>query len=340
MGSVKDLEIIKAPDELSTGMGRFHFSDRYSVFDWGEMPDHIPDKGASIAILSAYFFEKLQQMGIKTHFRGLVEDGALKGIKDLKAPSTVMEIDLVRVVKPHFEDGKYDYSVYKNLKGNFLIPLEIIYRNSIPEGSSVLKRIQRGEIKPEDLGLKAPPTPGQRLEKPIYDVSTKLEITDRYITWSEAREIAHLSEEELKGILELTDRVNQLITEEFARIGLINEDGKIELGFDPQRQLMLVDVLGTLDECRFTYQGIQVSKEIARLYYRKTPWYREVEEAKKKDRMRWKELVSHGPEPLPPRLKELISMAYRACTNEITGREWFPGTYSIGEILDEVKEYI
>jgi len=33
MGSVKDLEVLKKPTKARMGVGRFHFSDRYSVFD-------------------------------------------------------------------------------------------------------------------------------------------------------------------------------------------------------------------------------------------------------------------------------------------------------------------
>lgn len=108
-----------------------------------------------------------------------------------------------------------------------------------------------------------------------------------------------------------TNTVNDLITEEFSKIGLVNEDGKIEVGFDQKRRLMLVDVLGTLDECRFTFpvcrdghgtgrDGLPVSKEIARIYYRNTAWYQATEVAKKKDRQRWKEICRLSPEPLPP----------------------------------------
>jgi len=39
---------------------------------------------------------------------------------------------------------------------------------------------------------------------------------------------------------------------------------------------------------------------------------------------------------LPPRLKELISMAYCAFANEITGRLWFPKIPTIKEILEEI----
>ncbi|HOK57378.1 MAG TPA: phosphoribosylaminoimidazolesuccinocarboxamide synthase, partial [bacterium] len=53
MGSVKDLSVIKLPEDGKSGIGRFIFSDRYSVFDWGEMPDHIIDKGKSMCISTA-----------------------------------------------------------------------------------------------------------------------------------------------------------------------------------------------------------------------------------------------------------------------------------------------
>lgn len=337
MGSVKDLKVIKPATEESNGVGRFIYSDRYSVFDWGEMPDQITNKGAAIAILGGYFFEKLEGMGIPTHYLGLVEDGEVKRLADVKNPSNTMQIKLLRVIKPGLTGDKYDYSKYKNKDGGFLIPLEVIYRNFLPPGSSVFKRLKNGDIKPEDIGLDKMPEPNQKLDKPIYDVSTKLEITDRYMSWKEAGEISGLSESELFDLKELTGKINNFITTEFAKIGLVNEDGKIEVGFDMQRQLMLVDVFGTLDECRFTYEGLPVSKEIARIFYRNTAWNAAVDEAKKKDRQNWKEICAVKPEPLTPKLKKLISQVYSACTNEITGRVWFKDTPPLKEILAEVK---
>ena len=76
-------------------------------------------------------------------------------------------------------------------------------------------------------------------------------------------------------------QADETITEVAKKAGLKNEDGKIELAFDDKRQLMVVDVVGTLDECRFTYDGVHVSKEIARQFYKKTPWYKDLEQAKK-----------------------------------------------------------
>jgi len=340
MGSVKDLEIIKKPNQNETGIGRFVFSDRYSVFDWGEMPDDIENKGKSLCISAAYFFEKLEKMGIKTHYIGLVEDGEAKKLAEIQNLPNTMEVKMVRVLKPTKKELNYDYSIYEGEKNNFLIPLEIIYRNSLPQGSSVFKRLEDGSLKLEDLGLVKTPVPGQDLEKPLLDVSTKLEPSDRYMDWTEAKEISHLSSHEMDDMKKTTLLINQLITEEANKMGLKYEDGKIELAFDEQRKFLVVDVLGTLDECRFTFEGMPVSKEIARIYYRKTDWYKEIVEAKKQYGINWKEKVKIKPSPLPVDLRQLISMAYCAFTNEVTGRIWFSGIPSMKDILKEISEFI
>src|SRR5512138_438531 len=102
MGSVKDLEVIEKPTIDSSGIGRFHFSDRYSVFDWGEMPDHIEGKGAALCLMGAYCFERLEEQNIKTHYRGLVDSstGNVVRFKELRQPSNIMEVNLVNVYTP------------------------------------------------------------------------------------------------------------------------------------------------------------------------------------------------------------------------------------------------
>ncbi|MBS7606467.1 MAG: phosphoribosylaminoimidazolesuccinocarboxamide synthase [Candidatus Bathyarchaeia archaeon] len=347
MGSVKDLEVIRKPTPESMGVGRFHFSDRYSVFDWGEMPDHIEGKGAAICLMGAYCFEMLERRGIKTHYRGLMDGkGRIVHFDELEEPTNIMEINLVNVYRPkaYVENGKlkYDYSIYTpNLK-NYLLPLEIIYRNGLPEGSSIFKRLEQGLVTLKELGLDHMPKPGERLAKPIFDVSTKLEESDRYITWEEAQRIAGLTEQEVEEVKSILLKVDETITEIAGEAGLVNEDGKIELAFDPERQLMVVDVVGTLDECRFTYNGFHVSKEVARIYYRRTEWAKEVDEAKKKSREQgiedWKTLVKTKPPKLEPKLKTLISQMYMATANEITKRRFFE-TPKLADILKDLQTY-
>jgi len=344
MGSVKDLEVIKKPTKNNMGVGRFHFSDRYSVFDWGGMPDQIKGKGAALCLMGAYCFEKLEEKSIKTHYRGLVaENGKVVTFKQLEKPSNVMEFNLVNVFRPktHKEHGKlkYDYSMFTpNLK-NYLIPLEIMYRNGLPEGSSVFKRLAQGKVTLKELGLDHYPKPGEKLAKPIFDVSTKLEETDRYVTWGEAQKIAGLMKDEVEQVKDVLSKVNDVISKIAANAGLLNEDGKIELGFDDERMLIIVDVVGTLDECRFTYKGLHVSKEIARQFYRKTDWYGDVEEAKKRADMEgmkdWRKLCKSSPPKLDPRLRIIIGEMYMAATNELTKSRIF----DVPRLADVVKKY-
>jgi len=346
LGSVKDLEVIQKPTQESMGVGRFHFSDRYSVFDWGEMPDHIDGKGKALCLMGAYCFERLEERGIKTHYHGLVDsDGRVVRFKELKSPSNTMEVSLVNVYKPEtwVSQGKlaYDYSIYKTELKNFLIPLEIIYRNGLPEGSSVFKRLEQGKTMLKDLGLDHYPKPGERFAKPLFDVSTKLEQTDRYVTWEEAQKISGLTNFELIAIKSLLSKVDDTITEMACHAKLKNEDGKIELAFDEARKLTVVDVVGTLDECRFTYEGFHVSKEIARQFYKKTSWHKDVEDAKKEAEAigvtDWKSLCKSQPPELDAKIKTLISQMYMAAANELTSHRHFD-VPTLPKIINEYKK--
>ncbi|MDH5482423.1 MAG: phosphoribosylaminoimidazolesuccinocarboxamide synthase [Candidatus Bathyarchaeota archaeon] len=346
MGSVKDLEVVKKPTKGKMGIARFHFSDRYSVFDWGEMPDLIDGKGEALCMMGAYCFERLEKEGIRTHYRGLVDrNGKTARFDELEQPSNVMEIDLVNVYRPKTAtyEGKlrYDYGLYTSNLKNFLIPLEIIYRNGLPEGSSVFKRLEQGLMTIENLGLDHYPQAGEKLERPIFDVSTKLEDKDRYVTWEEAKGLAGLTYGEVVEIRELLLKINEMITELARKANLVNEDGKIELAFDPFRRLMVVDVVGTLDECRFTYNGLHVSKELARKFYRKTDWHKDVEEAKRKTEtqgvLEWKTLCESKPLKLDPVLKTIISEMYMATSNELTSHEMFNAP-CLEKVIEKYKD--
>src|SRR4030042_386690 len=343
MGSVKDLETVKKPTAERMGVGRFVFSDRYSVFDWGEMPDLIDGKGVALCMMGAFCFERLEEKSIKTHYRGLVDDaGKVVRFSELEKPSNVMEVSLVNVYRPKtvVREGKlvYDYGVYTSKLRNCLIPLEIIYRNGLPEGSSVFKRLEQGSVTFKDFGLDRYPKPGEKLRQPIFDVSTKLEDKDRYVTWEEAKGLADLTYGEVVEIREMLHKVDMIITDLEAGAGLVNEDGKIEIAFDPSRKLMVVDVVGTLDECKFTYNGFHVSKEIARQYYKQTEWYRDLEEAKKKAEKEgtgeWKKLCRTQPPKLDPKLKTVISQMYKAATTEITKARLF----EVPKLVEIIKE--
>ncbi len=334
MGSVKDLHVIREPGD-KPGIGRFVFSDRYSVFDYGEMPDLVEGKGASLCIMTAYFFELAEKEGMKTHYIGLVnEEGKVVKLEELENPARTLEVRLFRVIKPERTESGYDYSRVREAKNNYLIPLEVIYRNVLPEGSSVFRRLEKGLVTIEKLGLDHYPVPGERLEKPVVEVSTKLESEDRYIDWEEAREISGMSEEEIEEMKRLTLEMDRLISRETEKAGIENLDGKFEFAFDENRELVFVDAVGTPDECRFSFEGVQISKELLRKYYRKTDWYKKVEELKGKD-VNWREKAV--PPPLPEDLLRVVSNMYKACCNEVVGRKFFD-VGSLKEVVREVLE--
>jgi phosphoribosylaminoimidazole-succinocarboxamide synthase len=351
MGSVKDLEVLKPPTKSKMGLGRFHFSNRYSVFDWGEMPDQIDDKGAALCMMGAYCFEQLEkETGIKTHYKGLVtsDSKSTVGSSELDEPTNIMEVDLVNVIRPKpYTNEKgilmYDYSVYMPSLTNFLIPLEVVYRNGLPEGSSIFKRLEQGVLRPEELELDHYPKPGEQLRKPIFDPSTKLEKGDRYITWREAQEIVNLSDDEAGEIKDILLKVDKFLTKVASKAKLNNEDGKIELAFDPKRKMMVVDVIGTLDECRFTYDGLHVSKEVARQFYKKTKWYKDLEDAKKRAKNQgiedWKSLCTSQPTQLDPTLKQIIRDMYASVANEFMERRIFDSP-KLGEVIAAYKDYL
>ena len=316
MGSVKDLTIKRKPTEGLEGTGVFKFTDDYSVFDYGKMPDVIPGKGEALCRMAAYNFEQLGKRGIRSHFRKLVSGNE-------------MEVDIVRVLYP--QKGEL-----KKGMGNYLVPLEVIFRNSLPEGSSVFKRLALGQATPEQFGLGRMPKPGEMLEAPIMDVSTKLEPTDRYLSWEEAAQISCLDSREIENLKAKALEVNEFITEKADSIGLEHADGKVEFAMSPKRELILVDVCGTLDENRFLHKGIHVSKQILRDYYKTTPWYAVIEKEKAMGK-------GHGeftaPERLPKKLVEITADMYKGVCEAWIGKKIWnaPG---IEETMNAYGEFL
>jgi phosphoribosylaminoimidazole-succinocarboxamide synthase len=362
MGSVKDLIILEEPTETQMGRGVFEFSDRYSIFDWGEMPDHVPYAGASRCMTSAYFFENLGVKGVPTHYRGLNDDSGRKYLTaGVPGPMTQMEIDLVRVVKPvpvTTLDGKttwYNYSFFRQARnkgeGNFVVPLEFIYRNTLPTGSSVFRRLEEGTLSLKTMDLAEMPKEGEALPQMVVDVSAKFERHDRYPDErnGESRRtffsgLGGLSDDEVEEMRYMLEEANGVITEGLSHAGLQNDDGKLEFAFTPERQLMIVDAMGTLDECRFTYpfEGgrVEVCKEMPRQYYKceQPDWVAEIDKAKKSGEKDWRSLVRSRPRNLPPQLLEILSHAYASFANAVLERQIF-NVPSLHEVAREYQRF-
>ncbi|RLI97641.1 MAG: phosphoribosylaminoimidazolesuccinocarboxamide synthase [Candidatus Aenigmatarchaeota archaeon] len=289
-GKVKDVY------EYDENMLKFIFSDRISVFD-KIIPSEIPRKGETLCKTSAFWFEKLEKMGIKTHF---IKTESQNG----------MIVKRFRVIeKPTIEDK------------NYFIPLEVICRWFV--AGSLFDRIKRGEIKPEVLGFEHDHkiNYGERIPKPFVEFTTKLEKVDRELTEEEAAKLAGLTKEDIERIKDLVIKIDQIIADQVEKNGLLHVDGKKEFAFDENREIVIVDTFGTADEDRWwdkkEYEKgniIQLSKEFVRQYYRKTGYKEKLDEARKKGE-------DIPIPPLPKQLVEETSKLYIQLFERITGKK-------------------
>lgn len=388
-GSVKDL---KGPVRARVGSESvaaviFDYTDAYSVFDWGKMPDPLPRKGEALAVLAADWFEKLekaetwkefsrsqealglrkgnrfgsafnelgeelQTQGLRTHYLGTVPGVPADGaeiqparLEALQAPVKTLAVRQVSVIKPVVTTvlGRAlpDYHATRNAPLPRLVPLEVVFRFGLPEGSSLFERVERDPGYLASLGfgeLKA--VTGARWDFPLLELFTKLETTDRPVPLTEALSIAGLSAAQLQELLFRTAWVSGCLRWLCARAGLELADGKLEWGVDSQGRLMLVDAIGP-DELRILKDGIQLSKEFLRKHYRGSAWYDNVAKAKESAKQQgtadWKKLVSLPPPALPPMKRELASQVYLMLANRLTGRNWFADAWSLERVLSELR---
>jgi len=326
MTSVKEFRVDREPTATDLGRGAFVFTDAYSVFDWGQMPDAIEGKGAALCTMGAYNFEHLQENDVPTHYLGVVDDdgGEPTALDETTAPPREMAIELTQVPDLPYDDGSYDYDAYHAAAGeNYLVPLEIVFRNTVPVGSSLRKR---GEPTDYGLDLDAWPDEAVDLPEPVVEFSTKYEEQDRYLDREEAARIAGAAEVDRLEAVALA--VDEVVTEQAEEAGFRHEDGKIECLYHGGT-IKVADVVGTFDENRFSYDGQQLSKEVVRQYYaREHPeWVDAVSEAKARAREEgvadWRTLCDVEPSPLPDDVRRLVADLYGAGTNAYTGREWF-----------------
>jgi len=338
MTSVKEFVIEEPATPERTGRGRFAFTDDYSVFDWGKMPDPIPGKGASLCAMGAANFELLEAEGVPTHYRGVVSEGEVVTLDEAAEPPREMAIDLSRVPDLPHEGRTYDYTVFHREAGeNYVVPLEIVFRNTVPVGSSL-----RGRADPSDFDLEFDDWPDEAVDLPeaVVEFSTKFEESDRYLSREEADRIAGAAD--IETLEETARTVNQLVTERADDAGLEHEDGKIECIY-VDGEVRVADVVGTFDENRFSYDGQQVSKEVVRQYHKREQpeWVAAVDEAKERakaeDVADWRELCERDPEPLPEGIVRAMSDLYCGGANAYLGRELFDAP-PLAEAVERVRD--
>lgn len=310
--STKNLTVLEEPSSEAAGVGVFEFTDDYSVFHHGKMPDLIPGKGEAIARMAAFNFELLAEAGVPTHHRGS------------PAPDRI-EFDLLHAPDPAVEPVKPG-------AGYYMIPLQVIFRNALPAGASVFRRLESGGVTLDQLGLATPPAAGEALDRPLVEFTTKREEIDRFVDRGEARTIAGLRPGDLTRIVELVEKIDACITAHAEAVGLEHADGKVEFGMLAPGEVILVDNAGTPDENRFLFEGKHVGKQVMRDHYLAQGLERSVQEwaAAGRPRASWP-----TPEPLPPGFVSTLSDMYRALAERWVGESIW-GAPPLEDVIETV----
>ena len=285
-GSVKD--IYESDSDII-----FKFTDRYSIFDWGEMPDKIKNKGKNLATMGSLFFEYLNHFNIPNHYLGF-DHNTLK-VKKIHVP---------------YQNPKSFYSLNSRA---CLIPLEIIFRFKIYNRATFDERINRDEFQSIDFSI-------EEFNEPLVEFSTKLEPSDRYIDYQEAQEIAALSDEEFHSLMTLSKNIAYLLQELFSKENLKLIDGKLEFALDENRNVFLVDTIG-LDELRIEKNNILLSKEFLRDFYKNSDWFKDLKAYKQSYPQTWKEEMMNReifPSKLPENILNQTQDLYTAFTNTLS----------------------
>ena len=262
-GKVKQVWSTNDPD-----IYEFRFTDQISVFDQ-IIPSLIPRKGETLNRTTAHWFKLVEEEGIcGTH---LIE---------LNAPDRclVRRVDVIKEPGMVPRDAEWVF-----------VPLEFIVRHYL--AGSAWRRFQRGDLTADDLGITDEAIYGQKLPKPLVEVTTKFEAYDRFVDRQEALEISNITEEEFDSIIEACLKIDAVIEREAAKNGLIHVDGKKEFALGPGRKVVLVDTFGTLDEDRWwdaekyaEGEQVELSKEFVRTHYIETGHQAELESARNEDR--------------------------------------------------------
>ncbi len=269
-GSVKNLYLAEDGEHLW-----FEYTDDYSVFDWGKMPDPIQGKGEILAKLGEWFFHELADPAAWEGL-GLAEDPSVKPWLPIRHHFQHREdnrIMVSRVDVPELPTGQvggqlvYDYGF--EARPRQLIPLEVIFRFGVPAGSSLLSR---QDWYPFDIHE------GAEFEQPLIEFSTKLESKDRMLSYQEATLVLKGRRDALAELHGKTQAVARFLQKKLALRGLKLWDGKLEWAFF-DGEIALVDSIGP-DELRVGAGEAVFDKQFLRNFYLGSDWEKALQQGK------------------------------------------------------------
>ncbi|MEU8658337.1 phosphoribosylaminoimidazolesuccinocarboxamide synthase [Actinoplanes philippinensis] len=311
--STKNLKIVEPATADRTGVGIFEYTDNYTVFHYGRMPDPIPGKGEATCRMAVFNFRMLQAAGVPTHFRRFL------------APNQI-EFDLARLPEPG--TGR--------LAANTLIPVQVLVRNELPQGSSVHRRLTSGTLTLDEVGLTDMPNIGERLQPPLIEYATMFDPVNRFVSRSEAVQLAGLSAGQLHVMSDIAVKANEVLAGHAERVGLALSDGKAEFLLTHDAHIVLADSPGTPDEARLLFNGVHCGKQVLRNWYvnngLEVPTGRLIAAGVPRDL--WPE-----PAPLPAAFLPVMSDLYRSLSQAWTGeRLW--NALSLDDATRAVTEVI
>ncbi|HEY9734493.1 MAG TPA: phosphoribosylaminoimidazolesuccinocarboxamide synthase [Drouetiella sp.] len=313
-GSVK--RVYDSPDQTDTLW--FEFTDDYSVFDWGKMPDTIAHKGRALALMGGYFFKRLSDKqfwqalpssphlrdidqnwlkdrwahtvytrltnaGVPTHFKSLAQASA--PVTDYKTAASRAEAVLMEVLKA---------SVFRpqprNITGNTIY----FYENDVTASPRLipLEIVFR-------FGMPAGSSLIERLEKdPGYVHALGLKerpqpnsffphpVIELYTKLEPKDRLLSYQEAALMADLdgETFEEMIELATDIALGLYVIFAERSIEL-WDGKVEMILADGEPVLadsigpDELRLIHKGAHLSKEMIRQIYRGSVWETAIKDA-------------------------------------------------------------
>jgi phosphoribosylaminoimidazole-succinocarboxamide synthase len=265
-------------------------TDRISAFDV-ILPVGIPDKGAVLNQLSAFWFGETG---------GIVQNHLVETVTDPNAISRAA--------------GKPEMSLPSYLSGRSMIvrkldriPIECVARGYL-SGSGWAEYKQSGTV----CGITLPKglTESEKLSEPIFTPSTKAESGhDMPLTMEETEKL--VGKERATELRDKTLAVYQYARDYAIKEGIIIADTKMEYGIDGG-ELVLIDELLTPDSSRF-WEASQYKAGQSQPSYDKQPvrdWL--VESGWNKE----------PPAPtLPPEVVEATAKRYREAYERLTGKK-------------------
>lgn len=325
------------------------FSDRYSVYGWGEMPDHLQGKGVALGFMAWFFFDFLGRsdnwrgfdvpaalaagdvykraclQGLPHHMIGLA-GGDLKPLsldREILSPSKLLLVRALRMPETtttvRDENFAIDYAVYKARPADVLMPLEIVF--SLPAGA----------------------------EMPALSYFTKYEDERREITdAAQAQELCGLNDAEFSQMTQAAQLVALRLRDCLKGIGLDLAGGRLQFAAGLEtagvRSMMLADAIGP-DELTIQASGIRLSKEVLQGNYRGTTWLAAVEKSKaiaaERGEKDWKKICAEEfkaqPPLLSPIVKERAGMIYqslsRALCEKYLGKPIFAKSWDMQKLV-------